>query len=959
MKRGLARVVVGLLVLWTVGGRVEAQVPQAGERVMEITVIHRLSEEALAGVVLTARYEGRRMDQYVTDEQGRCRIPLVGGENLRYLTVSAKTEGFVPVQASWQTAEGKPIPGTFTMYLEPSSSIGGIIQDEQGNPIEGATVHVMVPSESPEQVQRVALSDHPVRTGKDGTWRCDLVPGRLKDVWLRLEHPDFISDGTYGATTKPPMEELRKLTGVMVMKKGVELAGVVLDRDGKPIAGASVAQGADRWGSNDPATRTDEKGGFRFANVRPGVVVLTVQAKGFAPDLQQLNVAKDMKPVEYRLERAKAISGRVVDSQGNPVAGAFVTADTWRGNRSIQWRVNTDEAGRFKWTDAPADEVLFDIGKQGYQYLRRFAMTTSETEYTITLRAPVRISGSVVDAQTNRPIEKFRVVPGRSYGPDQPNYFETRSARTGSAGKYEIRFTEPSPGGVVVRIEAEGYRPAVSPVYKSDGGDQVFEAKMKKGTEVAGRALLPDGAPAAGAEVVLCTASAGAYIRNGVNEPRTGNAPTVQTDAEGRFSFPPQGDAYLIAVIHEQGYGQVRQEQFEQAAEVKLEAWGRIEGRVMIGSKPGAGVGTALNINEPYERNRPRLTFHYEGQADNEGRFVFERVRPGEVQAARTITLDRGRFRTVSYSHGTPVMVRPGQTAQVTLGGTGRPVVGRVVMPSEGAPESGWTFERGNLSLTEPEIRYPDDWDDMTAEQRQAWFQQYVKTEEYKATQRSRRYYPLMVEADGTFRVEDVPSGSYTLSIAAVRSPMGNTPFGGRNEPVGSAVVEVVIPEMPGGRSDEPLDLGTRTMRVIRRAKVGEPAPLFEVKTLDGKPLRLADYKGKYVLVVFWYPGQPQIEVEMAKLKPIYAALQQESRFAMIGVSLETRAKTTQRFVQKNELKWVQGYLQDWTTAGAVSDYEMQQMPSLWLIGPDGKVLEKQPAIETLRATVGKALEGK
>ncbi len=33
--------------------------------------------------------------------------------------------------------------------------------------------------------------------------------------------------------------------------------------------------------------------------------------------------------------------------------------------------------------------------------------------------------------------------------------------------------------------------------------------------------------------------------------------------------------------------------------------------------------------------------------------------------------------------------------------------------------------------------------------------------------------------------------------------------------------------------------------------KAGQSAPPFSVKTLDDKPLRLADYRGKYVLLDF------------------------------------------------------------------------------------------------------------
>lgn len=42
------------------------------------------------------------------------------------------------------------------------------------------------------------------------------------------------------------MSKLRDMTGIMVMKKGLEVNGIVMDVNGKAIANALVAQGSDR-----------------------------------------------------------------------------------------------------------------------------------------------------------------------------------------------------------------------------------------------------------------------------------------------------------------------------------------------------------------------------------------------------------------------------------------------------------------------------------------------------------------------------------------------------------------------------------------------------------------------------------------------------------------------------------------------------------------------------------------
>ena len=60
--------------------------------------------------------------------------------------------------------------------------------------------------------------------------------------------------------------------------------------------------------------------------------------------------------------------------------GAFVAADTWRGHRSIHFRVDTDQDGRFEWRSAPKDVVLYDFGHDGYMASRQVPLTASDRE---------------------------------------------------------------------------------------------------------------------------------------------------------------------------------------------------------------------------------------------------------------------------------------------------------------------------------------------------------------------------------------------------------------------------------------------------------------------------------------------------------------------------------------------------------------------------------------------------
>ena len=116
--------------------------------------------------------------------------------------------------------------------------------------------------------------------------------------------------------------------------------------------------------TNPPTGTTNERGEFTLENCDRGPTIVTVQAEGFAPRIRDVRVEERTAPVSIRLtEPGSMLRGKVVDIEGKPVAGAFVGADTWRGHRSIEFRVDTDKDGRFEWRNAPKDVVLYDIFK--------------------------------------------------------------------------------------------------------------------------------------------------------------------------------------------------------------------------------------------------------------------------------------------------------------------------------------------------------------------------------------------------------------------------------------------------------------------------------------------------------------------------------------------------------------------------------------------------------------------
>ena len=108
---------------------------------------------------------------------------------------------------------------------------------------------------------------------------------------------------------------------------------------------------------------------------------------------------------------------------------------------------------------------------------------------------------------------------------------------------------------------------------------------------------------------------------------------------------------------------------------------------------------------------------------------------------------------------------------------------------------------------------------------------------------------------------------------------------------------------MPGGRWNEPLDVGTITARLFDMIKIGDVAPDFDVERIaineKGRRLKLSDYRGKLVLLEFWDSWNRSNE--MTVLKEVQATFGGDSRFALISLACWPERRSGTREVHQGE----------------------------------------------------------
>ena len=120
----------------------------------------------------------------------------------------------------------------------------------------------------------------------------------------------------------------------------------------------------------------------------------------------------------------------------------------------------------------------------------------------------------------------------------------------------------------------------------------------------------------------------------------------------------------------------------------------------------------------------------------------------------------------------------------------------------------------------------------------------------------------------------------------------------------------------------------------------GEPAPEFAVVDVYGDTLRLADFRGRHVLLDFWFTTCGPCIEDTPELVEIYSAKQAHG-LEIIGISVDKSRKAVLRYVEKNGIEWPQ-VIEVENETKPTEIYHISGFPSYVWIGPDGVVINPE-----------------
>ncbi len=127
---------------------------------------------------------------------------------------------------------------------------------------------------------------------------------------------------------------------------------------------------------------------------------------------------------------------------------------------------------------------------------------------------------------------------------------------------------------------------------------------------------------------------------------------------------------------------------------------------------------------------------------------------------------------------------------------------------------------------------------------------------------------------------------------------------------------------------------GTVEFRLQKVPQEGSMAPDVVGRFVDGSPMDLAGYRGKVVVLSFWFIGCPSCRAQAPKLNELAGAFAGESDVVFISMTADP-APAVKRYLAANPLN----YLAVADARAALKSFTVSGYPKNVVIGRDGRIV--------------------
>ncbi|MEX0642778.1 MAG: M56 family metallopeptidase [Pirellulales bacterium] len=937
------------------------------------------------GVWYVEGYQGEKVPkQYFADSRGIVELKLP--RRLQILRMWPSKPGYVPLFVNFAEGkheEGRLIPDKYEFQLKKGHRLSGRVVDEAGKPVSNAKVQVRVEADEPAWGERPDSmvsswltdtdfnSPAPV-TDSEGRWSITNAPGPPEDAkkdfefQLQVTHPEFAGDTRWGELQKGQgirTQDLRSGTATLRLKSGLVIAGEVVGPKGQPITKGWVVWSDEPYFS-DGVFETELKpdGSFRTPPLHPGEHPITIVAPGFAAQRRLVEVESESSNLRFQLKRGKRIEIRFVDSAGKPIpeAGVYLAnssaPNTWNGSNALHNHKHpnvpdygiprkADKNGVFVWDWAPEEPVNYSVGARGFAS-HEVSLVAKSEPHVITLADARVVTGMLTDAITGEPVKSFLAMPVIVF---QPDFYHTRTtdAKVGQDGKYELPLTgsgDPK-DHYRVRFEADGYCSVVT--VESFGpldGRATLNCSLQPAPPRKGRVVDADGQPVEKATILEASPTDVPDTSNG--KPESWDSRPISSDAEGNFQVRATSEPVRVRAYHNLGFAEkALAPDADEVGVLELKPWSRVSGRLLQEGTPVSGQTVYFYPLVRRGLTEARFQDSYYAQTDADGSFEFDRIPP--INGSLKAHLGPWKDSPLTSSESIPLELRPGEHRQLTLGGDGVTITGRVI--ATGRKNEGFSkqWSLNYLVSRDDGMEYPKAAEalsfDPSGPLQPAWLRQ----PDFNSWLATRWNYFVKLSDDGELRVHGVEPGEYGLVIQLYEQPAGCLV-----ETVGEKILPVTVTadhatsgKLAIGDIEVPCRIGPR---------VGSDMRAFQFTDASGRAIYVDDMKGQHILLHAWATWCPPCLESMPTLKATVERYA-KSPLTVVGLNVDEDAANAREMAKRQQMNWAQNYL------GADSDLMRQlavsSVPAYYLIGPDGKLVglaNKWEEIEKLISTAFK-----
>lgn len=178
------------------------------------------------------------------------------------------------------------------------------------------------------------------------------------------------------------------------------------------------------------------------------------------------------------------------------------------------------------------------------------------------------------------------------------------------------------------------------------------------------------------------------------------------------------------------------------------------------------------------------------------------------------------------------------------------------------------------------------------------------------------------------------------------------------NEAKSDAVLEQLKRDFPDSKAVAMVKREETAKKVRAGLVKGAAFPDFEEKDLAGKPLSIAGYKGKVVLVDFWATWCGPCVAELPHVLETYEKHHAKG-FEIIGISLDSDRQKLDKFIKEKNMPWPQFFDGKGWENKLGQKYGINSIPATYLLDGEGKIIASNLRGDALEAAVAAALTKK